>query len=111
MPTTSDLVRLQKKYEDEKVTIVAIYAASSSQDAFKRHAKSKQISYSAIYDRDNRIGQAYGITDVGLKSPVTPTFLLGADGKVLWEQTQLRHWPKSIATLEALIDKKLKKSK
>ena len=111
MPTTSDLVRLQKKYKDEKVTIVAVYAATSSEDAFKKHAKSKRISYSAIYDRNDRIGQTYGITDDGRKAPITPTFLIGRDGEVLWEKTQFRHWPKSVRTLEALIDKKLKESR
>ena len=108
MPTTSDLVRLQKKYKDEKVTIVAVYAATTSKDAFKKHAKSKRISYSAIYDSNNRIANAYGITDAGRKAPITPTFLIGRDGKVLWERTQFRHWPKSVPTLEALVDKKLK---
>ena len=107
MRTTSDLVRLQKKYKNENVTIVAVYAATSSEDSFKKHAKSKGISYSAIYDHKDRIGRAYGITEAGRRAPITPTFLIGRDGKVLWEKTQFRHWRKSVGPLEALIDRKL----
>ena len=108
MPTASDLVRLQKKYQKQEITIVAIYASRSSKDAFKKHVKTEGISYSAIYDEENRIGIAYGITNDGRRYPVTPTFLIGRDGRVLWERTEFRHWSKSLGILEALIDAKLK---
>ncbi|MEM7167450.1 MAG: redoxin family protein [Planctomycetota bacterium] len=107
MPTTGDLVRLQKKYENKPVTIIAVYSARSKEAAFHKHVKAKRLSYPAIYDCDDRISKAYGLTRDGLRYPVTPTFLIGRDGKVLWEKTRLYHWPKSIGVLEQMIDKEL----
>ncbi len=49
------------------------------------------------------------MSDAGRKYPATPTFLIGPEGKVIWEKAAIRHWSKSVSALESLIDRELKK--
>lgn len=111
MPTARDLVRLRKKYDEKDVAIIAVYSARSSVEAFRAHVKSEKIRHPAIHDRDDRIGRAFGITDAGRKFPVTPTFLIGRDGKVLFQKAAFRHWSKTRPDLEERIDALLAEKK
>ena len=101
---------MQKKYKNQKVKIVAVYASHFSEASFKKHAKKAGINYMAIFDRNDRISESYGITVAGRRYPVTPTYLIGRDGKVAWQKIGWSHWPKSVPTIEALIDKDLAKA-
>lgn len=111
MPTASDLVRLRKKYSNDDVEIIAVYSDRGGRESLKRHVKREGIQYPVIWDHEDRIGKAYGISEGARRYPATPTLLIGRDGKVLWEKTRLYHWPKSIVELEKRIDSKVEATK
>lgn len=91
--------------------MVAVYAEQGGKEALERHVKREKVSYPVIWDRGDRISTAYGISEVGRRYPVTPTLLLGRDGKVIWEKAQHYHWPKSVPKLEGVIAEQVKATK
>ena len=82
---------------------MSVYADQGGKDRFEKHFRKSKISYTAIWDRENRIGKSYGIVDAGRLYPVTPTFLIGKDGQVVWQKVGLYHWPKSIKKIDQRI--------
>ena len=77
----SSLNALRAEFAAKDVRIVGISVDESSTERVRRFAEESHIAFTVAHDQDGLIQQRYRIAGV------PSTFLIGGDGRVLWQHT------------------------
>jgi peroxiredoxin len=98
---TGYLSRWHADYSEQGLAVVVVNSPDDSQFDLREYAQKSRLGFPILWDKDGKNLKAYGIT----RFPAT--YLLGVDGKVLWEGFALD----KIEELEQLIKDELLKVK
>lgn len=75
-----DLAAIDRDYAPRGLRIVAVSVDAGSEALVRRFVQRESLTFAVVHDRPGAIQRAYGIVGV-------PTsYLLGRDGRVLWQQ-------------------------
>ncbi len=74
------LVKWDKKYRSQGLTIIDINNGGiDKQDVLAKYVKKQGKAYPTLWDKDGKVCKSYAVRGY------PAAFLVGADGKVLWE--------------------------
>ena len=74
------LVKWDKKYRSQGLTIIDINNGGiDKQDVLAKYVKKQGKAYPTLWDKDGKVCKSYAVRGY------PAAFLIGADGKVLWE--------------------------